>query len=143
MPRLPDGTYQKVRCTAKSATTGEQCKKWAIRGHHVCTSHGGLSPQVRGKAEENIRELILAAAPTAFRTLLEMAATAQSESVRVAAARDLLDRAGHGATSKQALELTQPGQETDLDRDIKTLVASLEARAKAEEQAPEPAKVDA
>lgn len=126
---MPGGGYQKQRCTATSSQTGERCRKWAVRGHHVCTTHGGLAPQVQAKAEENLRDQILAAAPIAFRTLLDLAQNAQSEAVRKDAARDLFDRAGYGATLKSALAVSgQTSEASELDRDIALLLAQLDGK---------------
>lgn len=41
------------RCTAKSKTSGEQCRK-VIRGGGVCHIHGGSSPQARAAREGRI-----------------------------------------------------------------------------------------
>lgn len=40
------------RCTAKNRQ-GERCRKYAIRGGTVCTSHGGRSPAVKAAAARN------------------------------------------------------------------------------------------
>jgi hypothetical protein len=46
-------TALKVRCSAHSTRTGEQCKKWAVDGATVCLAHGAGAGQVRNKA--NVR----------------------------------------------------------------------------------------
>lgn len=43
----------KVRCNAKSKSTGEQCKKFAVPGSSKCHYHGGKSP--RGIASPNTK----------------------------------------------------------------------------------------
>ena len=46
------------RCTAHSSQTGKRCKKAAILGGNVCTSHGGRAAQVQRSARERLAELI-------------------------------------------------------------------------------------
>lgn len=46
------------RCTAKSARTGQPCKKYAILGGTVCDTHGGSAPQVKRAAAERLADLI-------------------------------------------------------------------------------------
>src|SRR5687768_12526908 len=45
-------------CSASSSNTRQLCRKWAIRGGHVCPTHGGSAPQVRRKALERLEHLI-------------------------------------------------------------------------------------
>ncbi len=97
--------YQPVppqRCGARNQS-GEQCKKWAIPGtglngtKPVCTKHGASLPQVKKAAEERVRIArlrIMDAAEGAFETIDFLSKNATQENVRLAAARDLLDRAG-------------------------------------------------
>ena len=42
------------RCTAKSKRSGERCKRSAILGGTVCTSHGGRTPVVKAAAERRL-----------------------------------------------------------------------------------------
>jgi hypothetical protein len=44
--------YEARRCTARSTTSGERCKKFAIVGGTVGDRHGGRAPQVRRAAAE-------------------------------------------------------------------------------------------
>ncbi len=82
----------KPKCSARR-TNGEPCGNYPIRGGTVCTKHGGGAPQVRAKAAERI----LGAADLAAKRLIEfMSDKNVPASVRLAAARDLLDRAGVG-----------------------------------------------
>ena len=77
------------RCHAKKKN-GERCKKAAILGGRVCGTHGGSAPQVRNAAR---RRLMEAADPAAAR-LVELL-DSDDERIRLGAAKDLLDRAGH------------------------------------------------
>lgn len=72
-----------------------------IQGATVCRMHGGSAPQVRAKAEERIRQIAEQQAIPRIASLID---SAESDYVRLAAARDMLDRAGFGA--KQKLEHT-------------------------------------
>lgn len=88
------------QCTAHSSRTGERCKKAAIEGGSVCRTHGGAAPQVREKAQQRI----LAMVNPALAELRKLIGGADSESVKLSAIKDVLDRAGVGA--KQAVEIT-------------------------------------
>jgi uncharacterized protein YjcR len=50
MPRNP----LKVRCKAKSRTTGKQCRRWAVKGYSVCYYHGA-NPKNHGGAPKHNR----------------------------------------------------------------------------------------
>ena len=102
------------RCTAHRKN-GDRCKKAAIRGGTVCGTHGGSAPQVKNKARQRIME---AADPAAAR-LVELMES-QDERISLAAARDLLDRAGHKAPT--VVEITSPEQAIEiLKRDIEDM----------------------
>lgn len=78
------------RCTAKSKGSGQRCKKYAIPGGNVCTTHGGRAPQVKRKAQLRLLELV----DPAIITLAKLMANGESDQVRLGAAKDILDRAG-------------------------------------------------
>lgn len=61
-----------------------------MRERNVCTVHGGLAPQVKIAAEERLKTLI----HPAISGLAELINNADSDSVRLSAIRDLLDRTG-------------------------------------------------
>ena len=66
-----------------------------MKGQSVCRSHGGGSPQARAKAEaalERAEARLRGLAGPAVATLEELVTSASSEAVRLAAARDLVDR---------------------------------------------------
>lgn len=42
------------RCTARSSRTGEQCRKYAVKGGIVCGTHRGRAPQVNRAAAERV-----------------------------------------------------------------------------------------
>lgn len=83
---------------------GERCGNAPILGATVCRMHGGSAPQVRKKAAERLA----AHADILMAALLKIAASAESEAVRLSAVRDALDRAGFGAA--QMLKLV-PGDD--------------------------------
>jgi hypothetical protein len=77
------------RCRAHKRT-GERCKNLAIQGSTVCRFHGGAAKHVRAAARARLEN----AADRMARELLGIALSADSESVRLQAIRDSLDRAG-------------------------------------------------
>jgi len=97
--RWAKARHPERRCTAHKKN-GEQCRNPARRGTTVCDFHGAKAPQVKRKAQQRIEE----SADRMVKVLLGMALCAESESVKLAAVKDVLDRAGLG--SKQALELS-------------------------------------
>lgn len=89
---LPNGA---VRCSGH-VPNGNQCRKAAIKGGTVCRSHGGGAPQVKRKAAIRLLELV----DPAIATLAREMTTATRSSDRQSAANSILDRAGHGRTTK-------------------------------------------
>ena len=74
-----------------------------MKGQSVCRSHGGGSPQARAKAEaalELAEARLRGLAGPAVATLEERVTSASSEAVRLAAARDLVDRSVGKAVEK-------------------------------------------
>jgi hypothetical protein len=114
--RAARGLPEPPKCTGHKKD-GSPCKKIPNRGATVCTSHGGAAPQVRKRAQERLQ----AAADVLMAALLKIAASAESEAVRLAAVKDALDRAGFGAAHMVKLAAMQPWDDflTDLiDDDI-------------------------
>ena len=90
---------QSRRCRAHSSRTGEPCKNMALQGGSTCRFHGGAAKHVKAAARvrlENAAELMA-------KQLLGIAIGAESESVKLAAIRDALDRAGLKAPSEVVL----------------------------------------
>lgn len=96
------------RCVAHKKN-GDQCGNAARRGTSVCDYHGAKAPQVKAKARQRLEE----AADGMAKALLGIALTAQSESVKLAAIKDALDRAGLGAGQALGLaaKVPQPWEE--------------------------------
>lgn len=87
-------------CTAKKRNGGK-CLNYAIRGAKVCRYHGGSAPQVRAAAQVRI----LMASDLAAKKLVDLMQSEKvDDRVKLAAAKDLLDRAN--LAGKQALEVT-------------------------------------
>lgn len=91
-----------VQCTAHSTRTGDRCKKAAILGGNVCGTHGGRAPQVRAAAQQRILALV----NPALHELARLVKEADSDSVKLSAVKDILDRAGMAATQLSKVELT-------------------------------------
>lgn len=89
-----------VRCTGKIRSgprKGEPCENWSMVGASVCFRHGGNLPNVKQAAEDRkaaARLAIIDAAGDAVETIEYLARFAVQENVKLAAAKDLLDRAG-------------------------------------------------
>ena len=79
-----------------------RCGQSAIPGATVCYFHGGAAPQVRKKAMERILELV----DPALHQLSMLIEEAETDAVRLAAIRDVLDRAGYGAKQKLEIDAT-------------------------------------
>ena len=84
----------KVRCQAKAKGTGVQCAHYPMHGQRVCHIHGGKSPQALAKAEDRLRALEF----PAIATLEHIITDGDTDQVRLAAARWLLELLGHRAT---------------------------------------------
>ncbi|GAA2648537.1 HGGxSTG domain-containing protein [Paractinoplanes durhamensis] len=95
------------KCRARSKRSGGPCRNAPILGGTVCRIHGGAAPQTRAAAKARI----LAAADRAAAQLINfMESPDVPYPVRLAAARDLLDRAD--LTGKTTVEVSlAPWQE--------------------------------
>lgn len=94
------------RCVATNHKTGERCQNYAIKGGSVCRYHGGAVKRVKERARLRILE---AADPAAAKLVELMKNHRVPPQVQLAAARDLLDRAGLN-TVQQIEVLVAPWQ---------------------------------
>lgn len=109
---------------------GNRCQKPAMNGATVCRTHGGATRHVQRKARQRLDE----AADRMARQLLKIADGAESESVRLAAIRDALDRAGLKAPTQVDLEVgTKPYEQI-----ISGIVPMTRAESRAARGIPDP-----
>lgn len=100
-----DPKARKLRCTAKSKTSGRQCAQPPILGGTVCRYHGGAAPQVAAKA----RDRLMALQDPAIDTLgYLMSQRAAFPSTAYAAARDVLDRTE--GKPKESIDMNVTGE---------------------------------
>lgn len=92
------------QCTAHR-TSGEQCRKVAIRGGTVCASHGGSAPQVKLAAEERLKAMV----EPALVELERIMRWADTDAVKLSAVKDILDR-GLGKP-QQHVDVTSQGEQ--------------------------------
>lgn len=89
-----------VRCTGtirSGERKGEPCENWSLTGATVCFQHGGMLPNVQKAAEERkqaARMMLIDATGDAAETIAYLMQFAVQENVRLAAAKEVLDRAG-------------------------------------------------
>jgi hypothetical protein len=128
-----------VRCIAHSSRTGLPCKKWPMKGQNVCRNHGGAAPAARRRAAERIA---LASDKAAAQLIAFMNDESVPHNVRLAAAKDLLDRAQ--VSGKQTVELEIPAWQQILEGVVATVEPGAPMRQFAEAQpAPDPLVVEA
>lgn len=109
------------RCTAHRKS-GDRCKNAARIGTNVCDFHGAKAPQVKRKARQRIEE----AADRMACELLKMAIDDNvADSVKLAAIRDALDRAGLSAKTAVEVEVGPP-------KPYEAIFDSIEAGSRAE-----------
>lgn len=98
-----DRMESRTVCTAKRRN-GEQCLNYAIRGAKVCRMHGGSAPQVRAAAQVRI---LMASDLAAAKLVDLMQSPTVDDRVKLAAAKDLLDRANLAGTQNVEIGVTQ------------------------------------
>lgn len=86
-------------CTARR-TNGEPCKRFAIVGGNVCSTHGGAAPQVKHAAEARLSALV----DPAITRLTSIMEQTDNDAVALAAVKDILDRAGYKQVEKLQVE---------------------------------------
>ena len=93
--------HTSASCTAKTRD-GDLCKNPPMVGSTTCRMHGSATKAARAKAQERIAE----AADSAAGTLIGfMNSKKVPYNIRLAAAKDLLDRANIGTTKEVQVEL--------------------------------------
>lgn len=78
------------QCTARSKQSQQRCKRAAILGGRVCSIHGGKSPRAIKSAAERLAAIV----EPALVELARLVVRADSEAIKLAAIKDVLDRAG-------------------------------------------------
>lgn len=131
-------TDDPVKCIAVSSRTGNPCNNSPMRGGNVCRMHGGAAPQVRRRAAERIA---LASDKAAAQLFAFMTDVAIPPAVRLAATKDLLDRAQ--VTGKTTVEIEVPVWQQILDGIVATVPAEGETAVRAFAEARDPLVVEA
>lgn len=99
-----------LRCTANYLTTGTRCRSVAAAGTTVCDKHGARLPTVQAAAAQRIGE----SARDMVDLLLKWVNDPEVDmKERVRIAQDMLDRSGHGATSKHLHGVVTGGDPLD------------------------------
>ncbi|SIL69902.1 hypothetical protein [Mycobacteroides abscessus] len=107
-------TEKLSRCRATN-TDGSRCRQKAIQGGRVCRQHGGLAPHVKLAARNRIEN----AADQMAEQLLRMAIDPKTkDSVKLAAIRDALDRAGLKAPEQVVVSAGQSSAFEDIAQDV-------------------------
>lgn len=99
-----------VRCHGNSTTTGERCRKWSLRGSQFCTRHGAQLPSVRAHSEavvESARMRLMSMADNAVDGLEDLIQVGTAPQIRLAAIKEVLDRAGVKGGPDLTVEVTQ------------------------------------
>jgi hypothetical protein len=131
-------TDDPVKCIAVSSRTGNPCKNAPMNGGNVCRMHGGAAPQVRRRAAERIA---LASDRAAAQLFAFMTDVTIPPAVRLAATKDLLDRAQ--VTGKTTVEIEVPVWQQILDGIVATVPMDGEASMRPFAEARDPLVIEA
>lgn len=113
------------RCKAHRKN-GDQCKNASVPGATVCRFHGGAAKHVKAAARARLEN----AADLMAKQLLGIALTAESESVKLAAIKDSLDRAGLRPPAEVVLSQAEPKPYEQLFEGITTMSREESRRAR-------------
>lgn len=128
-PRQCTGHHSSDGCDStgrKHWKKGERCESFAIRGGSVCRTHGGAAPAAKKAARLRLAALVDPAIDYIHSVLKPGKGhkKAVPPNVRLAAAKDALDR--NGFKAKDELVLTQEFDPTQFahmsDEDVETLL---------------------
>lgn len=95
---------QQTRCRAHTVT-GDRCRTFALVGSRVCGKHGGAAPHVKAAARARLENASDALAQRLLGMTLD---DSVKDSVKLAAIKDALDRAGLKAPEQVVIS---PGQQ--------------------------------
>jgi hypothetical protein len=118
------------RCTARRHD-GQPCQRYAARGGNVCRVHGGAAPQVVAAAQRRLQAATDALAAKLLGIALD---EGTSESVRLQAIKDALDRGGVTTKQSVAVEVKQEPWEEVLGDVMQITKAQHEAMKRGEYQ---------
>lgn len=103
-----------TQCTATAKSTGERCKRDAIKGGEVCHVHGGSAPQVKKKAQERLNEMADETTADIQEDIADLQAEyneADDPETKLAIMSEMrrlwkivLDRTGHGPSETREVE---------------------------------------
>lgn len=131
-------TDDPVHCIAHSSRTGLPCKKWPMKGQNVCRMHGGAAGAARRRAAERIA---LASDKAAAQLFAFMNDESVPHNVRLAAAKDLLDRAN--VSGKTTVEIETPLWQELLSGIVATVPTEGEAAMRPFAEGREPLVIEA
>jgi hypothetical protein len=98
---MPRTVERWTRICHAHRTNGDPCRAPAIRGGTVCQAHGGSTPRAKMGAQARLQAFV----DPALDALRKLVDTADSDSVRLGAIRDILDRAGYKPREKVDLQV--------------------------------------
>ena len=90
------------QCTATCKATRERCRRAPIKGGAVCIKHGGSAPQVKKSARDRLDEMV----DPALTQLKRIVEEGETDAVKLAAIKDVLDRAGYKPVEKRETALS-------------------------------------